>query len=292
MKNRYRRTVGLLSAVLTGTAMFSSAFAAEDDYKLVGYSESEVDQSCINIAGVRYRDVDPRVNQIIEYHVDIFNNTSGFSDITVALYYPEELTVIPNEDDEPATAGDVTLRWLTESVLDTKNRRVVFSCHCERNNMNEGTLFSVQFRVPVDAETADRYPLKPEVLALNNLSCEQPYNILNGYIEVRWPHDDLIFYKGDMDLTHSVDVADAQLVLREYVKTVSGQESTLRADHRLLADIDENGTVDVADAQLLLKYCTERTALNDVTWEQILGKEPKCLYAHIFNDTFNDLRGI
>ena len=286
--------IGLLSAVLTGSAMFLSAFAAEDYYRRVGYGDIEVDQSCINIAGVRYSNVDPRLNQIIEYDVDIFNNVSGFTDITVALYYPEELEVIPNEEDEPATDGDITSRGQTESVLDTENyhHRVVFRCHCEKNNMKEGTLFSVQLRVPIDAKSFDKYPLNPEVLALNNLNGEQPYNILNGYIEILTPHDDFIFYKGDMDLSHSVNVADAQLVLKEYVKTVSGQESTLRADYRLLADIDENGTVDVADAQLLLKYCTERTALNDVTWEQILGKEPKCLCTHISYDTFNDLRGI
>ena len=286
MKKNLSKLIGLLSAVLTGCTLCLSVFA-EADYQLIGYYDSELDQSCINIAGVRYGLVDPRPDNTVEYRVEILNNTSGFSDIKVALYYTEGLEVILNEDYEPASGSDITSRWQTESVLDTEERCVVFSCHCEKNNKNEGTLFSVLFRLPIDAKLGDKYMLKPEVLTLNNLSGELPFNVIDGYLEIGTYHDDLSFDKGDMNMSHRVDVSDAQLILKEYVKTLSGQESNLRADHRQLADIDENGSVDVVDAQLLLKYCTERTALNDITWEQILGKKPQYPSVHISNDTFN-----
>ena len=286
MKKNIRKLIGMLSAALTGCAMCFSVMA-EADYKLIGYNDGELDRSCVNIAGVRYSSVNPRLDNTVEYRVEILNNLSGFADIKVALYYPEGLEVILNEDGEPASGGDIALRWQTESVLDTEERCVVFSCNCEKNNKYEGTLFSVKFQVPIDAKTFDKYYLKPEVLTLNNLSGDLPYNIIDGYIEVGSYHDDFSFDKGDMNFSHGVDVSDAQMILKEYVKTLSGQESTLHADHRQLADIDENGTVDVVDAQFLLKYCTERTALNDITWEQILGKKPEYPSVHISSDTFN-----
>ena len=289
MKKNLRKLIGLLSAVLAGCTMLYSVTAAAE-YSQIGYDDDELDRSCINIAGLRYSGVDPRLDNIVDYNVEILNNKSGFTDIKVALYYPEELEVIPNEDDEPASEGDMTESRQTESVLDTEKRCVIFSCHSEKNNMHEGTLFSVYFRLPINAKPADKYPLKQEVLTLNNLSGELPFNNIDGYLEVGFFHDDLLFDKGDMDLSHSVSVGDAQMILKAYVNTLSGRESTLPADYMQLADIDENGSVDVADAQLLLKYCTERTALNDVTWEQLLGKVPKYPSVHISGAIFDDVR--
>ena len=88
-------------------------------------------------------------------------------------------------------------------------------------------------------------------------------------------------------MSHYISVADAELILKDYVTALSGKPSIFYNDQKSLADVDENGTVDLFDAQYVLIYCTENTAKKNITWAELIGKEPECNSVVVSLDTLN-----
>ena len=224
------------------------------------------------------------------YTVRLWNVKEGISDLQITLFVPEELKIIRNDDDEPASGLCSEYCGGTASaVLDEEKNELQFTFHSDEPVSEIDPLFILSFYLPVNL-SGGTYPIKAEVNKLSGPSGDIAYNTVDGYIKVFASHDDMKFEKGDMNFSRYVDVGDAQRILKEYVKTLSGCASSLRDDHKQIADINEDGAVDVLDAQLLLKYCTEQTALNEVTWKDILKKEPMYPAVHISNETYDSVR--
>lgn len=220
----------------------------------------------------------------------MWNVKEGINDIQFTLYYTDGLKVVPNKKDQPATAALRTDGSETSFTLDAEKHALQYSFHCDEPVQAEGLLFRIEFELPADAKPDDKYVFKPEVQKLSGASGDIAYKVLDGYVSILGSHDDLCFEKGDMNLSHYVDIDDVQLLLKEYVTTLSGRPSALRDDHRRIADVDEDGKVNVVDVLLLLKYYTERTALKEVTWSDMLGKAPEYPDVHISNETYDSWR--
>ena len=79
---------------------------------------------------------------------------------------------------------------------------------------------------------------------------------------------------GDVDQNGSVDAADAQITLKDYVNILAGKESFLSDAQKKIADVTGNGSVEADDAQLILKYYVNQLAGKSTTWYEIT-KNPK-----------------
>lgn len=291
MMMKHKKLTAALFAALTACTMFR-AFPAEAEKIEVNPDNYELDERCVNIVAAKESWFDPRYTdfRLDSYDVELWNLKEGIRDIELTLYYPEILRIELNAKGESAKKGNISADSDASFVLDEENHALKVSVHSEQPIREDGILFSVIFAVPADAKMGDKYPVKTEVQKLSGASGDIAYNIADGYIEIGGYHDDLSFEKGDMNLSHYVGVDDVQKLLKEYVTTLSGRASALPEDHRKIADIDEDGNVDIIDVQLLLKYYTERTALKDITWEEILGKQPQYPAVHISNESYDRQR--
>ncbi len=285
---KHKKTAAALFAALTACTVFR-AIPAEAFKIEVNPDNYDLDERCVNIVAAKESWFDPRDTEfrLDSYDVELWNLKEGIRDIELTLYYPEILRIELNAKGEPAIKGDILADSDASFVLDEENRALKVSVHSEQPIREDGILFSVIFAVPAEAKMGDKYPVKTEVQKLSGASGDIAYNIADGYIEIGGYHDDLSFEKGDMNLSHYVGVDDVQQLLKEYVTTLSGRTSALADDHRKIADIDEDGRVDIVDVQLLLKYYTEQTALKDITWEEILGKQPQYPSVHISNESYD-----
>lgn len=285
---KHKKTAAALFAALTACTVFR-AIPAEAFKIEVNPDNYDLDERCVNIVAAKESRFDPRYTEfrLDSYDVELWNLKEGIQDIELTLYYPEILRIELNAKGEPAIKGDILADSDASFVLDEENRALKVSVHSEQPIREDGILFSVIFAVSANAKMGDKYPVKTEVQKLSGASGDIAYNIADGYIEIGGYHDDMRFDKGDMNFTRSVGVDDVQQLLKEYVTTLSGRASALAEDHRKIADIDEDGNVDIIDVQLLLKYYTEQTALKDITWEEILGKQPQYPSVHISNESYD-----
>ena len=288
---KHKKLTAALFAAVTACTMFR-AFPAEAEKIEVNPDNYELDERCVNIVAAKESWFDPRYTEfrLDSYDVELWNLKEGIQDIELTLYYPEILRIELSAKGEPAIKGNIPADSDASFVLDEENHALKVSVHSEQPIREDGILFSVTFAVSAEAKMGDKYPVKTEVQKLSGASGDIAYNIADGYIEIGGYHDDMRFDKGDMNFTRSVGVDDVQLLLKEYVTTLSGRASALPEDHRKIADIDEDGRVDIVDVQLLLKYYTERTALRDMTWEEILGKQPQYPAVHISNESYDRQR--
>ena len=88
-----------------------------------------------------------------------------------------------------------------------------------------------------------------------------------------YAHWTKVLETGDINGDHSIDPADAQLVLSEYVNVMSGQASAFDDAMKKAADISKDGAVSIDDAQYILKYYVENTvAGRKLTWEALLAE--------------------
>lgn len=72
--------------------------------------------------------------------------------------------------------------------------------------------------------------------------------------------------RGDFDGNAVTDVLDAQLLLKEYVETLSGKVSTANAMQKTVCDIDGDGSLSVADVQYVLMFYTDTVAGKTPKW--------------------------
>ena len=75
---------------------------------------------------------------------------------------------------------------------------------------------------------------------------------------------------GDINGDHSIDTADAQLTLAEYVNMLSGQSAAFDAAQNKSGDINGDGAIGIEDAQFILKYYVQNAVAGKaVTWDEL-----------------------
>lgn len=72
--------------------------------------------------------------------------------------------------------------------------------------------------------------------------------------------------RGDFDGNAVTDVSDAQLVLKEYVESLSGKKSAATAMQTAVCDIDGDGRITASDAQYILMFYTQTVAGKTPQW--------------------------
>ena len=81
-----------------------------------------------------------------------------------------------------------------------------------------------------------------------------------------------VYTRGDVNGDGAVNVADAQLALGEYSRSMAGKKSSLTAEQKSAADINKDTKLDVADAQtILIYYCATGLKNTKRTWADFLS---------------------
>ncbi len=102
------------------------------------------------------------------------------------------------------------------------------------------------------------------------------YGVKGSYAEQAAALQNIPFFDvvlGDLDQNGDVSVEDAQLVLLEYVKTITGLDSSFTENQKLAGDVNDDKAISVEDAQTILLYYVSNTLSGkNVTWDELLGK--------------------
>ena len=78
---------------------------------------------------------------------------------------------------------------------------------------------------------------------------------------------------GDVNDDKEISVEDAQLVLIEYVSTMSGLDGSFTEKQNLAGDVNGDKAISVEDAQTILLYYVSNTLSGkNVTWDELLTK--------------------
>ena len=79
---------------------------------------------------------------------------------------------------------------------------------------------------------------------------------------------------GDVNDDGTVSVEDAQLMLIEYVSTMSGLDAGFTEKQKLAGDINADKLISVDDAQnILIYYVSNTLSGQNITWDELLGKK-------------------
>ena len=99
---------------------------------------------------------------------------------------------------------------------------------------------------------------------------------------------------GDVNEDSEISVEDAQLVLIEYVSTMSGLDGSFTEKQQLAGDVNGDKQISVEDAQTILIYYVSNTLSGQsVTWDELLGKNepakqlPKSHTIALMNSTYH-----
>ena len=100
-------------------------------------------------------------------------------------------------------------------------------------------------------------------------------DIMNGtttYAMTRYP-ENASAAKGDVNSDASISADDAQLVLQEYVRSISGRPLRLTQAQTALADVNGNSKADLEDAQFILRfYVLNSIAHRNISWAELMRR--------------------
>lgn len=142
---------------------------------------------------------------------------------------------------------------------------------CEFHEVNEGSYVGYH-QYTLNADNLKEYVCGRD-------SAAEKYGIDNGIIkvfegelstEIKLPINpiipDIIFSKGDIDLSDSVDSSDASAVLAEYSTVQTGGKSKFTTSQKEAADVNNDGVVDSSDASEILRYYAEASTGKNPVW--------------------------
>ena len=204
------------------------------------------------------------------------------------MFYDTRLKVKPNSDGKPVTNGTLLKDFTTDSVL-IEEGQIEYYAYSETAAYEKGSIFTVDFIVPEDAQPGDVYPfgivfVEDEVgpdLFINKAQdaagrLQMTYvftkGMYSGYIKIIGekptttttsttapattttappkPENKL----GDPNFDGKIDSNDATFCLVEYAKLATGGKSTLTEQAKSAADVNRDKAVDSKDSSAILSY--------------------------------------
>lgn len=195
--------------------------------------------------------------------------TEPVSHIKFHFFYDTRLTVVENSAGEVLTKGKALKEFTTGSAMAEEGQLVFYAYSPDDKMLDAGSIFTVDFLVPENAEPGDVYPFGLSYVADNVAAdtfigsqqddagrLQMTYvftkGIYSGYIRMNGEKKPKI-YTGDVNGDGVVDSADASEVLLIYAGASTGG-GDVPADIKDAADINGDGLVDSADASLILEY--------------------------------------
>ena len=188
------------------------------------------------------------------------------------IFYDTRLKVEENANGEVITAGRAVEGFATGSVK-VEEGQLEFYAYSNEKAVADGSLFTVDFKLPEDADEGEVYPfgiifVRDDVGSdvFINTAQDDAGRLQMAYVFTKGIHNGWIringekrrkkedFPLGDPTGDGKVDANDASFVLVEYAKVSTGGESALTPEETAAADVNKDGKVDAKDASAILAY--------------------------------------
>ena len=210
------------------------------------------------------------------------------------LYYDTRLKVKENAAGEVMNAGKAVAGFTTGSAMPEEGQLSFYAYSPDDITLPNGSLFTVDFIIPENAEPGDLYPIG---LAYTDdgIVCDTFINsakdeagklqmtyvftkgIYNGYLKMAGEKPAAAApLKGDADESGDVSAEDVQLALKAYTERIAGNDPGLSDRALQAADVNDDGTLSVDDVQnILIYYVSNTVAGKHLTWEEILDPDAR-----------------
>lgn len=221
-------------------------------------------------------------------YFSITGATEPVSCIKLHVFYDTRLTVKENSNGEVMSAGKAVQGFTTGSAM-VEDGQLVFYAYSAENKLTNGSLFTIDFIVPENAEQGEVYPIGisyvDDGIAYDSfINSEQDdagklqmayvftKGIHNGYIKINGekktttaatavttttttallsPDD---YPLGDVNNDGNINAVDASAALTYYAYSSTNNESSLNEAQKKAADVNKNGQINAVDASYILSY--------------------------------------
>lgn len=168
-------------------AVFGAAAFPANAFETVDLDErsAELKTGTVNIIADQ---VYAEPGEKVDFRVLLSGNT-GYANCGIALFYDPALTLDKTgEYHSVMKVGAAASGLMTEDSLNSEDYRIAFSSMGTINCKNDGTLYTVYFTVPEDAQDGAAYPMRLNIIQfLDKEQVEVSHQSVNGWIKVRKP---------------------------------------------------------------------------------------------------------
>ncbi|WP_297958197.1 dockerin type I domain-containing protein [uncultured Ruminococcus sp.] len=240
-------------------------------------------------------------------YCSIHGATEPVSIMKFHIFYDTRLTVKKNGDGEVINPGKVTGDFNTGSAM-VEEGQLVFYAYSDDTAVSNGSIFTIDFIVPQNAEPGEVYPIgmayvDDGIVADTFINSEQDYagklqmtyafskGIYNGYIKMSGEKKTTTTTTttsttttttlpvmparklGDENGDGSIDAIDASRILAIYAEaSIEGGDLPTEEDYEV-CDVDRNGSIDAVDASKVLAYYAYTGGGGTGTFEDFLKKK-------------------
>ncbi|MBR5165455.1 MAG: hypothetical protein IKW87_07860 [Ruminococcus sp.] len=205
------------------------------------------------------------------------------------FFYDTRLKVRENPKGEVVTAGTSVEGFTTGSVM-VEEGQLEFYAYSEERSVRKGSIFTVDFVVPEDADSGEVYPfgivyvvddvgkdlfIDRSQSGAGRLQMAYVFQkgIYNGWIKMNGEKRKPALMLGDPNGDGKVDAKDATFVLGEYaLRSTDGVTEPLPPEIETAADVNADGFIDAKDASSILAYYSYISTGGTGTMEDFLVK--------------------
>ncbi|MBR3420740.1 MAG: hypothetical protein IKG98_01545 [Ruminococcus sp.] len=205
------------------------------------------------------------------------------------FFYDTRLKVRENPKGEVVTAGTSVEGFTTGSVM-VEEGQLEFYAYSEERSVQKGSIFTVDFVVPEDADSGEVYPFGI-VYVVDDVGkdlfidraqsgagrLQMTYvftkGLHSGWIKIAGEKRKPALMLGDPNGDGKVDAKDATFVLGEYaLRSTDGVTEPLPLEIETAADVNADSFIDAKDASSILAYYSYISTGGTGTMEDFLAK--------------------
>jgi hypothetical protein len=196
--------------------------------------------------------------------------TEPVSLIKFHIFYDTRLTVKENSNGEVVNSGKAVKDFSTGSAMVEEGQLAFYAYSDENILLDNGSLFTIDFIIPEDAEQGDVYPIgisyvddgivkdmfinseKDEAGRLQ-MTYVFTKGIYNGYLKINGEKQTTCKL-GDVNNDGIINAVDASSVLAYYAMISTNQDGGYDDEQKLAADVNHDGNINAVDASNILSY--------------------------------------
>ena len=237
-------------------------------------------------------------------YFSITGATEPVSQIKFHVFYDTRLKVKKNSNGEVITNGKALQDFTTGSSM-VEEGQLVFYAYSDDTMLNNGSIFTIDFIVPENADHGEVYPfgisyVNDGIAYDTFINSEQDdagklqmtyvftKGIFNGYIKIHGEKKTTTtttvitttatttkyispaeYALGDVNNDSQINAVDASSVLAYYARISTDQNGGYTEEQELAADVDDDGLINAVDASNILSYY----AYASTTKEDIMSME-------------------
>lgn len=222
---------------------------------------------------------------VYRMYCSVFDVKEPVEMIRLHIFYDTRLKVQENSNGSVITPGRMFKGFLTGSSV-IQEGELEFFAYSPDSQIEDGTLFTIDFLIPEDAQTGNLYPVGIEYVVdddgndlfinrakddAGKLQMAFLFNkgISSGYISILEER----YGMGNVNADGYVDSSDASDILAEYARRQTGAVPSFDEHQTRAADVNGDSFVDSSDASDVLAYYAYTSTGGDLTIEEFLSAE-------------------